>query len=108
MLFESNKLDMMRSLPVGDVLLILLHFDVLFVSKCGHIVNNCEATLSFAILALTRLLNSLSEDRGQLSMVAIDTSEVSIFDFRHNTAASDNDSFYLDQLIDIIRPKVSL
>ena len=71
-------------------------------------MNNCEAALSFTVLALTGLLNSLSENRGQLSMVAVDTSEMRILDFRHNTAASDNDSFNLDQLVDIVRTKVSL
>lgn len=107
-LFEGHKLDMMRRLPIRDVLLVLLHLHVLLVPKGRHVVHDCEASLSLAVLALAGLLDSLSEDRGKLSMIAVDASEMGILDLGHHTAASDDDSFNLDQLVNIVRAEVSL
>ena len=99
---------MMRGLPIRDVLLVLLHLDVLLIPKGRHVVHDCEASLGLAVLALAGLLDSLSEHRGELPMVAVDASEMGILDLGHHTAASDDDSFNLDQLVNIVRAEVSL
>lgn len=41
-------------------------------------------------------------------MVAINTSEMRVLDLWHNTAASNDDSFYLNKLVNIIWSKISL
>jgi len=108
MLFKSNKLNMMRSLSIRNIFLILLHFDMLLVSKGRHVMYNCKTSFCFAVLAFIGLFNPLSEHRSKLSMVAINTSEMRVLDLWHNTAASNDDSFYLNKLVNIIWSKISL
>lgn len=60
------------------------------------------------MLALVRVVDSCSVHWHVHSVIAVEASEMSFFDFRYNASTSDDDSSYLNKLIYIIRTKVSL
>ena len=108
MLFKSNKLNVMRSFSIRNVFLIFLHLYMLFISKCRHVVDNGKTTFCLTIFAFVWLFNLLSIHRSKFSMIAVDTPEMSILDFRNDISTSNDDSFNLNEFINIIRTEVSL